>query len=586
MKKYRILSLLLVLVMIFSIGCSSKVEPVQENEVVEKTVEEPVVTDNGESTAVAEAAIAYLVNKPSDSYLIGTTDLFAKIDAGEEMILLDIRQNDVYSQSHIKGAVNVPWGPGFMEGIANIPADKTIYLNCYSGQTAGQTVALLNILGYDAKSIKYGWNFGISQTEGYEAYSEAEASEFQANGTIDYHPEVFAAIDTYFKGLADVDDGMFKNYKISEDNAYANLDNEGFYYLSIRKQSDYDAAHIPGAKNIPYGNGMTDAFDILPMDKTIVVNCYSGQTAGQTVAALKLLGFDAVSLNGGMGTAGNGTIGWTKHYDAVSTIAEAAADVMNNKADHSYLIATTDVFTMMDNQDDMFILDIRQNDVYSEAHLKGAVNVPWGPEFAASIENLPVDKPILVNCYSGQTAGQTVGVLNALGYDARSIKYGWNFGISQTEGFEAYTETELNDFGTQKTKALSEHMKLAAAEYYMGLSDVVDTIYKNYKISEENAFNAIGSDVIFVDIRNADDYAAGHISGAINIPYGNTMIAGIKELPMDQKIIVNCYSGQTAGQTVAIMKLMGYDAVSVNGGMGTPANNPIGYNTKGFELVQ
>jgi len=34
------------------------------------------------------------------------------------------------------------------------------------------------------------------------------------------------------------------------------------------------------------------------------------------------------------------------------------------------------------------------------------------------------------------------------------------------------------------------------------------------------------------------------------------------------------------------MRLMGYDAVSVNGGMGTPGNDPLGYATQGYELVQ
>jgi rhodanese-related sulfurtransferase len=592
MKKMRILPLILALVMLFAVGCSAAAEPAPADEpaVVVKTEEEPPAAEETvESTVVSDAAIEFLANIPADIYMIGSADLFAKMEAGEEIFILDVRQNDVYSESHLKGAVNVPWGPDFASQISNLPADKTIYIYCYSGQTANQTNAMLNILGYDAKSVKYGWNFGISATEGYEAYSEADANEFGDETALDLHPEIEEAVTAYFAGLADVADGMFKNYKISEDNANANIGNEDFYYLSIRQLKDYELGHIPTAMVIPYGKDMVNALDTLPMDKKIIVNCYSGQTAGQVVGALKLAGYDAVSVNGGLGTAGNGTIGYAKHYDLVSSISEAAAAVMNNKPDHSYLIGTADVFTMMDNQEDMFILDIRQNDVYSESHLKGAVNVPWGPDFAASIEMLPIDKPIMVNCYSGQTAGQTVGLLNALGYDARSIKYGWNFGISKTEGFEAYSEAAASEFGSETTKVLSEAQLAVATDYFMGLADVADTIYKNYKISEENTYNAAKAadgSVVFVDIRKADDFAAGHIPGAMSIPYGTSMVAGFKDLPMDKKIVVNCYSGQTAGQAVAIMKLMGYDAVSVNGGMGTPGNAPLGYNANGFEIVQ
>ena len=135
MKNLKFLSLVLALVMIFSVGCSSTTEPVPENneqEIIQKTDEEPVVEGTEDSSAVEDAAIAYLVEKPADSYMIGSADLFAKMDAGEDMFLLDIRQNDVYSEAHLKGAVNVPWGPNFAEEISKLSMDKTIYLNCYS----------------------------------------------------------------------------------------------------------------------------------------------------------------------------------------------------------------------------------------------------------------------------------------------------------------------------------------------------------------------------------------------------------------------------------------------------------------------
>jgi hypothetical protein len=32
--------------------------------------------------------------------------------------------------------------------------------------------------------------------------------------------------------------------------------------------------------------------------------------------------------------------------------------------------------------------------------------------------------------------------------------------------------------------------------------------------------------------------------------------------------------------------MLGYDAVSLNGGMGTAANDPYGWSNKGYEVVQ
>jgi rhodanese-related sulfurtransferase len=57
-------------------------------------------------------------------------------------------------------------------------------------------------------------------------------------------------------------------------------------------------------------------------------------------------------------------------------------------------------------------------------------------------------------------------------------------------------------------------------------------------------------------------------------------------LPDNKKVVVYCYTGQTAGQTVAGLKLLGYDAVSLNGGIGMPVNAPIGWVNKGYPVVQ
>nr|MBC8452288.1 rhodanese-like domain-containing protein [Spirochaetota bacterium] len=60
----------------------------------------------------------------------------------------------------------------------------------------------------------------------------------------------------------------------------------------------------------PWAAGMQEQFSSLPMDKLILTYCYSGQTAGQAVAILRLLGYDAVSIKSGMGTSVTTGSGW------------------------------------------------------------------------------------------------------------------------------------------------------------------------------------------------------------------------------------------------------------------------------------
>ncbi|MDI3548065.1 MAG: hypothetical protein PWR10_1717 [Halanaerobiales bacterium] len=272
------------------------------------------------SDVVEETVMNYFANLPADNSMI-KQDLFVeKVKAGEDLFILDIRQPDVYNEGHIKGAINVPWGPAFPECLDKLPADRTIYVYCYTAQTANQTVALLNFAGFEAKSVRFGWNLGITRVPGYEDIVETKANDFSDVTPAEIDPEIRDAIEEYYAGLADVKDTMFKNYKISEDvlNMLVEAEDESIYILSIRQAKHFAEGHIPGAVNIPWGKGMQESFGSLPEDKKIVVYCYTGQTAGQTVAGLRMLGYDAVSLNGGIGTPSNKPYGWlNKGYEVV-----------------------------------------------------------------------------------------------------------------------------------------------------------------------------------------------------------------------------------------------------------------------------
>ncbi|WP_202709903.1 rhodanese-like domain-containing protein [Sporosalibacterium faouarense] len=270
-------------------------------------------------------------------------------------------------------------------------------------------------------------------------------------------------------------------------------------------------------------------------------------------------------------------------------LTQAVSDYYTNMGSDIYKIAQDKFVDKVNAEEDMFILDIRQSDAYAEGHIKGAVNAPWGTAISESLDKLPRSKTIMVYCYSGQTAGQTVALLNMAGFDAKSVNLGWNYGISKVEGVEAITETTPNEFGQPTGVEIDTEIKEAIDEYYSGLAEVNGTTYANYKISEDNAKNMLDqedSSIMFLSIRKADDFAKGHIQGAENIPFGKEMHKEFNTLPKDKKIIVYCYTGQTAGQTVATLRVLGYDAVSLNGGTGMSSNEPLGWANKGFSLVK
>lgn len=276
-----------------------------------KTEADPVVT------AVNE----YFAAMPEDINKIDQVAFVDKVKAGEAMTIIDIRNADAYAQGHIKGALSMPWGPNLADNLTKIPADKPVMIYCVTGQTAGQTVMLLNLAGFETKSVNLGWNLGISKVEGVDAVIETTPNAFDEAVKTEIDPDLQKAVVDYYAGLTAVKDTKYANYKITEEDAKAALDAKDttITFLDVRKAEDYNKGHIEGAVNIPFGKGMETQFSTLPTDKTIIVYCYTGQTAGQTVAGLRLLGYDAVSLNSGAGSAATGTSGWTnKGYPLVT----------------------------------------------------------------------------------------------------------------------------------------------------------------------------------------------------------------------------------------------------------------------------
>ncbi len=264
------------------------------------------------SVDIDQLVYDHFAELPGDSYMIGQADFIERVKAGDDMVILDIRQPDVYAESHVKGAINAPWGAGLGKVLENLPKDKEVMVYCYTGQTANQANAVFNFAGVNMKSVKFGFNLGISKVEGVEEVLETTENSFAGKSGASYEPAVKAMVEDYFAGLADVAGTMFASNIVSEENAKKILDSgdDQVQFVSIRKAEDYAGGHIETAVNVPWGKGMQEGFASLPADKKLIVYCYTGQTAGQTVAALRVLGYDAVSLKSGMGTPANAPGGW------------------------------------------------------------------------------------------------------------------------------------------------------------------------------------------------------------------------------------------------------------------------------------
>ena len=505
---------------------------------------------------VTKAAKDYFNNAPANVNKYSVAEVLAKIDAGEKMLIIDIRRADDYAKGHLKGAVNVPYAT-IGESLELIPDDVPVYLNCYSGQTASQTIALLNVAGKQAGNIQGGWN-GISATEGIDVYLETTENKLSGK-TYAVNDDIEAAIKAYYE---EANAANSFNFPAAD---YAKLIEEGkddaYTLVDIRSAEDHAKSYIPGVDvNVPFPGAMPAGFDNIPKDKPVIVQCYSGQTASQTVAILRLLGYEAYNLSGGW----NGWVAAELPIIEETVVTKAAKDYFRNAPANVNKYSVAEILAKIDAGEEMLIIDIRRADDYAKGHLKGAVNVPYAT-IGESLELIPDDVPVYLNCYSGQTASQTTALLNVAGKQVGNIQGGWN-GISATEGIDAYLETTENKL-SGKTYAVDAEIKEAIKAYYEAANAANSFNFPAAdlaKLIEEGKADAY----TIVDIRSAEDHGKFHLEGAeINVPFPGAMPAGFDNIPKDKPVIVQCYSGQTASQTVAILRLLGYEAYNLSGGM-------------------
>jgi rhodanese-related sulfurtransferase len=194
------------------------------------------------------------------------------------------------------------------EGAGNISMDKPVLCVCYTGQSAGHANILLNLLGYESYSLKFGmssWHSDFDKWSGnigdaFAGYRETTAHE--KTETYDY-PSLETGEETgeevlRARAAAVLGDGFAG---ISAADVVADMDN--YYILNYFSEADYnDPGHLTGAyQYTPKASLSMDAdLSYLPDDMPIVVYCWTGQTSSQIALYLNLLGYESLSLKFGV----------------------------------------------------------------------------------------------------------------------------------------------------------------------------------------------------------------------------------------------------------------------------------------------
>jgi len=231
------------------------------------------------------------------------------------------------------------------------------------------------------------------------------------------------------------------------------------YIMDIRSAADFALGHIHNAHNVAFADILTHIKSVnLSSYTKVAIVCYTGQTAGYAASLLRIMGYDKVfSMKWGMcswhadfaskwNTAIATGNAYASQFTATATSKGAAGNLpvlttgkttgqeilearVATLLTEGFSPATVSNKTVFDNLASYYIVNYWPADQYADpGHIPGATQYTpkASMKLAADLKTLPINKPLAVYCYTGQTSAFLVAYLRLLGYDAKSILYGSN----------------------------------------------------------------------------------------------------------------------------------------------------------------
>ncbi|HOP04596.1 MAG TPA: rhodanese-like domain-containing protein [Tenuifilaceae bacterium] len=230
-----------------------------------------------------------------------------------------------------------------------------------------------------------------------------------------------------------------------------NADLANFYVIDIRSADAFNTSHIPGAVNSTFANILTAAEGA--SGKTIVVACYTGQTAGHAVAALRLSGYPTAKvLKWGMSGWSSTLDSWSNNthtLDHANWIAAPGATIDNTTEYNDPDITETgtgaeilaarvalllsgslrgvNATDVLDSPANYFINNYwASTDVETYGNIGGAYRINPLTLGAESFKYLDPSKNVVTYCWTGQTSSVITAYLYVIGYNSNSLKFGAN----------------------------------------------------------------------------------------------------------------------------------------------------------------
>jgi len=87
------------------------------------------------------------------------------------------------------------------------------------------------------------------------------------------------------------------------------------------------------------------------------------------------------------------------------------------------------------------------------------------------------------------------------------------------------------------------------------------------QVDPEEAKELVEGGAVLLDVREDDEWSAGHPPAAIHLPMGRVMNEHAGVLPRDNRVVAVCRTGGRSQRVAVALRQAGYDVVNLAGGV-------------------
>ncbi|MCF7910989.1 MAG: rhodanese-like domain-containing protein [Candidatus Cloacimonetes bacterium] len=237
--------------------------------------------------------------------------------------------------------------------------------------------------------------------------------------------------------------------------------------------------------------------------------------------------------------------------------------------------------TLYENIGDYYVMDLRSGDYlpangtpdYEDGHIEGAV-LTSSATIIADAANAD-GKPIIVVCWSGQSAGFNTMALRLSGYDAKVLKYGMSGWHSDFDMWSANIGTIETDNWVAAPGAIAEDMTYEMPDLVTNGDTGEEILAERVAAMLAGGFKGVKAINNGAGVLEApENFFINNYWAAADVEtYGNIVGShrikplDLTKLDPDKQIVTYCWTSMTSSVVSAYLIVLGYDAASLRYGV-------------------